>query len=244
MANISLSELNLKSIEISNEEEWLEYVDILHNDTYLPLFEIRGANGSGKTTSVFMVLDWLLEREVPIVLKETLKGKEKTVGLLFPDHRLVILGDYLSGIKTCGCDSTFKTVKSLRETIEFVSRFDVMVLFESVMNSSAFAPAYELYLKLPKPAVILILKKEFEELKRNVFKRGATVASKSKNFEKNLWGKYRTIETQIPKWEKVEKQHKGKFYLFVVKRSEDVYSILVDYFSLVFSSYKMKEVKK
>lgn len=109
------------------------------------LVNIRGANGSGKSTIPMSMMD---DPDMYIVEKPY-KGKNKRVATVFPNYGWVALGSYLT--KTGGMD-TFPnnafTIKALDYVIKHFEDYDIVM--EGIMASTIRSTYVNLYHRVEK----------------------------------------------------------------------------------------------
>lgn len=115
--------------------------------------QIKGSNGSGKTTIVKQLI--ALSSDVKVL---TLKSTGNVFATAMDDLGWITIGDYPEDKKMGGCDN-FKTVSQVKEAIRtsLVVRPDYWIVFEGMMISTIKSTFYDYLLMLERQNGIIPL---------------------------------------------------------------------------------------
>lgn len=119
----------------------------------LKFINIRGCNGSGKST----VVSEMKKHDESIEVRDTLNGKSTIVLTLFPNFRFVCIGSY-SGDRLCGgCDTLSNFEPEYNGMNDFYEKFlekiwnlDYNIIMEGVIISTINTAYADLFKKLSK----------------------------------------------------------------------------------------------
>ena len=112
----------------------------------MKIVQIKGANGSGKTTIIKQLLSYSANTKVLKI------SKTQTVfGTAMDDIGWIVLGKYPEDSKMGGCDN-FKTIDEVKRGIRLAmqARPDSWVVFEGMMISTIKSTFYDELLRLEK----------------------------------------------------------------------------------------------
>ena len=160
----------------------------LHGKGYTDkwLINIRGCNGSGKSTIPMSMVD---DPEMYVV-KRPYKGRDRNVFTVFPTYGWVVLGSYFN--KCGGLDGFVDTAMILKATWYALKKFpDYNIIMEGVIPSTVFSTYANLFQeiqeKYPERKVIVVnLLPPVEECLKRIQKRNGGKAIKS-DLVKNKW---------------------------------------------------------
>lgn len=114
------------------------------NITQTLLVNIRGCNGSGKSTIPMLMLE---TDEYSFEVLWNYEGKSRTIATVFPTYQYIALGHYHS---KCGGMDSMKTTDEIRLAVELLWNLNYNIIMEGIMASTVRQTYVDLFSRLQK----------------------------------------------------------------------------------------------
>lgn len=109
-------------------EDLLDLDPIDNND--LNLINIRGCNGSGKSTIPMLMID---SDPLAFDILYNVGGKYKTLGVVLPSYKSVVIGHYRT---KCGGMDTIKDTQGIKDAVKYLWKLNYHLIMEGIMAST------------------------------------------------------------------------------------------------------------